>query len=329
MVEHEQTIFAPLYWGFVLSIFLGGMTVVQGHVYFPAQRDRPLIRITAAFMLLFDTASCALIAYSVYYYLIPEFGSFERFKAVTPQFSAECMISAAIALMSQLYFVHQLVAVRRSSNRGSWIIIWVITAFALVSGIGGIGCVTSMYVWDTGILAHRNKHFTIFFTIAKGFSALTDVLATVAMCMFLTGQKNGLEKTKGLVSQVIMFVIQRGILVTAIQTAVLIAFFAAPDNLTWLALHMNVTRLYANTFFAMVNGRTYLRDKHVGSIMTNLSQSRGQMGSPHRAENINLDDHQVASSRNSFHETQEWVKEKNTTHIQLPAATKTVIISHM
>ena len=125
-----------------------------------------------------------------------------------------------------------------------------------------------------------------------------------------------------------MFVVQRGILVTAIQTAVLIAFFAAPNNLTWsvvtplsclhscldipilcrLALHMNVTRLYANTFcekslppadaplilpplVAMLNGRSYLRDKHGGSIITNFntSQSGGQLPTPHRAENINLD----------------------------------------
>ncbi|KAJ3502811.1 hypothetical protein NMY22_g18457 [Coprinellus aureogranulatus] len=213
---------------------------------------------TAALMLrscvtsLFDITSSVLVAYSVYYYLIPEFGSFERFKAVTPQFSAECLISALITFISQLYFVHQLVVVKRS-GKGSWIIIGLILSFSVLAAIGGIGCVSSMYVWDTAVLAFRNKTFT---------TTLVDASPHI--------------RTQTLVSQVVVFVIQRGILVTTIQAAVLIAFFAAPSNLAWLALHMNVTRLYANTFFAMLNGRSNLRDKHNGTIVSNFNLLRAE-----------------------------------------------------
>jgi hypothetical protein len=40
----------------------------------------------------------------------------------------------------------------------------------------------------------------------------------------------------------------------------------------------------------MLNGRSYLRDKHAGSVISNFntSQSGGQVATPHRAENINL-----------------------------------------
>ncbi|KAJ2917315.1 hypothetical protein MD484_g3117, partial [Candolleomyces efflorescens] len=268
MVEHEQTIFAPMFWGFVLSIFLGGMTVVQAHIYFPAKKDRSVIRWTAALMLLFDIASSALIAYSIYYYLNLDRSSGSKLlrrklavlhslfiqesqpSSSSSQFSAECLISALITYISQLYFVHQLVIVRRA-GKGSWVIISLITIFATLAVMGGIGCVSSMYVWNEAVLAHRNKAFTIFFALAKGFSAITDILATVAMCLFLTDQKGGIERTNSLLSQVMLFVIQRGILVTLIQVLVLVTFLAAPNNLAWLALHMNVTRLYANTFFAM------------------------------------------------------------------------------
>jgi hypothetical protein len=64
------------------------------------------------------------------------------------------------------------------------------------------------------------------------------------------------------------FVIHRGALVTLIQSLFLITFFVAPHNLSWygppichaahfdhpylftcrLAFHVNVTKLYANTF---------------------------------------------------------------------------------
>ncbi|KAJ3531632.1 hypothetical protein NMY22_g8075 [Coprinellus aureogranulatus] len=343
MVEHEDTIFAPLYWGFVLSIFLGGMTVVQAHVYFPAKKDRPFMRVTVSpdgIRRYFtkshasrDVQAALMLLGSVLGVLLSDtdgnLGRLTQIQSlVTPQFSAECLISALITFISQLYFVHQLVVVKRS-GKGSWIIIGPISFFSVLAAIGGIGCVSSMYVWDTAVLAFRNKTFAVFFGLAKGFSAITDILATMAMCLFLTGQKGELEKTQTLVSQVVVFVIQRGILVTTIQAAVLIAFFAAPSNLAWLALHMNVTRLYANTFFAMLNGRSNLRDKHNGTIVSNFnsSHSRGQTASHHRPDNINLD-HHFNLNRNLSHDAEpDWAVEKN--HIQLPVVTKTVVVSNI
>ncbi|KAF6747557.1 hypothetical protein DFP72DRAFT_919623 [Ephemerocybe angulata] len=341
-------------WGFVLSIFLGGMTVVQAYVYFPAKGDRPLIRLTAGLMLLFDIASSILIAYSVYYYLIPEFGSFERFKAVTPQFSAECLIAALITFMSQAYFVHQLLIVKRS-GKGSWVVIWLIVRptslsphiitinqpillllqalFATLALISGIGCVTTMYIFDHGVLAFRNRAFTVFFALAKGFNALTDIIATAAMCMFLTNQKGGIERTNSLLGKVMVFVVQRGVLVTTIQVAVLVAFFGAPGNLGWLALHMNVTRLYANTFFAMLNGRAQLREKHSGTVITTLTSAHSRnRATDHRPENISLDQHFSHPSLHDSDTASGWVHEKGKTSSHghnLPIITKTVVVSNI
>ncbi|KAF5320071.1 hypothetical protein D9611_010345 [Ephemerocybe angulata] len=306
------------------------MTVVQAYVYFPAKGDRPLIRLTAGLMLLFDIASSILIAYSVYYYLIPEFGSFERFKAVTPQFSAECLIAALITFMSQAYFVHQLLIVKRS-GKGSWVVIWLIALFATLALISGIGCVTTMYIFDHGVLAFRNRAFTVFFALAKGFNALTDIIATAAMCMFLTNQKGGIERTNSLLGRVMVFVVQRGVLVTTIQVAVLVAFFGAPGNLGWLALHMNVTRLYANTFFAMLNGRAQLREKHSGTVITTLTSAHSRnRATDHRPENISLDQHFSHPSLHDSDTASGWVHEKGKTSSHghnLPIITKTVVVS--
>lgn len=83
-----------------------------------------------------------------------------------------------------------------------------------------------------------------------------------------------------------------------------------------LALHMNVTRLYANTFceyapptiatlrsifllVAMLNGRSHLRDKSSGVFMSNFNSSshnRGPSASHHPGESINLD-HRLAFNR--------------------------------
>ncbi|KIJ35272.1 hypothetical protein M422DRAFT_129330, partial [Sphaerobolus stellatus SS14] len=101
----------------------------------------------------------------------------------------------------------------------------------------------------------------ITFGLAKGFGAICDILATVAMCLFLKTSRTGMNNTNEVVRSLTQFVIHRGALVTTIQTALLIAFFASPSTITWLGLHVNVTKLYANTFCTWLNAREHLREK--------------------------------------------------------------------
>ncbi|KAH0580483.1 hypothetical protein H2248_001982 [Termitomyces sp. 'cryptogamus'] len=254
--------FAPIYWGFVVSLLLGGITIVQGYIYFfSSQKDRSLVQWTATLMLVLDLASSALIAQSVYYYLIPHFGSLLPLNAVTSELSAECLVSTLITFISQLYFVYQLYVVKHLA-KGQWLVVGLITICAFLAFAGGVACVVTMIVYRHGVLANRNGTFAIFFGIAKGFGTITDVLATIAMCMYLTSARTGILQTKTLLNRVVGFVIHRGALVTLIQTLLLVTFYALPHSLCWFAFHINVTKLYANTFFAMLNGRNHYKQKH-------------------------------------------------------------------
>lgn len=275
--EHNLgPIFAPIYWGFVISLLLGGMTIVQAYIYFPSREDRMMVRVTAASMFLLDMGSSALTAQSIYYYLVPHYGSLAPLGSVTPELSAECLFSTIITSISQLYFVHQLVNVKRSGN-GSWVLIGTIVVCLFVAFAGGVGCVGTMYKFNHGVLSNRNEIFAVFFGIAKGAGAVTDILATVAMCLFLESAKTGMNGTNGLLESLMQFVIHRGALVTMVQVLLLITFYALPNQLTWFAFHVNVTKLYANTFFAMLNARKHLKEKHTKTSAGISSLSSFQM----------------------------------------------------
>jgi len=165
-------------------------------------------------------------------------------------------MSAVIMLISQLYFVRQLYIVKRLGTKW-WIA--VITFFAVIGFGGGVACVAVMYAFPHNVLANRNYYFSIFFGLAKGPGAVADILATTAMCMFLTSSRTGMTATNTLVTKLIRFIVHRGALVTLFQTALLLSFYAAPLHVYWMPLHLNVTKLYANTFFAMLNGRQHLK----------------------------------------------------------------------
>ncbi|KAJ8519194.1 hypothetical protein ONZ45_g3844 [Pleurotus djamor] len=242
--------FGPLYFGTVVSLVLGGITVLQAYIYFPHPSDRTYIQLVAGAMAVFDFVSTCLVVQSVYYYMIPHFGSLDPLASITPELSAECLLSTIITLISQLYFVVQLHA---DSPKA---------VFSVLAFVFGVACVATMYVFHHNVLGNRHSSFELFFGLAKGFGALTDIVATIAMCKLLSEANTGIRQTHGLLKSLIHFVVQRGVLVTLIQTLLLITFFTIPSNLTWLAFHVNVTKLYANTFFAMLNAREHLKARH-------------------------------------------------------------------
>ncbi|KAJ3746223.1 hypothetical protein DFH05DRAFT_1395004 [Lentinula detonsa] len=240
-----SAIFAPFFWG---EVTLGGITIVQAYMYFPHPTDRMSVQVIAATMLILDLISSALVAQSLYYYLIPHFGSLAPLQFITPELSAECLISGILTFISQMYFVYQIY-----SGKATWAMAPTNSMLAPLSAVGGIGCVATMYVFAYGVLADRNKDFAvrlinIFFGLAKGFGAVTDIMATIAMCTFLSNAKTGIRQTDNLIKNLIQYIVERGGVVTLIQTLLLITFYAAPNNLYWLAFHINVTKLYANTF---------------------------------------------------------------------------------
>ncbi|KAJ4490549.1 hypothetical protein J3R30DRAFT_97314 [Lentinula aciculospora] len=247
-------IFAPFFWGFFVSIFLGGITIVQAYMYFPHPSDRMTVQVIAATMLILDLISSALVAESLYYYLIPHFGSLAPLQFITPELSAECLISGIITFISQMYFVYQIYSVKRVGAL-AWTVIGVLSLFAILTFVGGIGCVVTMYVFAYGVLADRDKDFAIFFGLAKGFGAATDIMATMAMCTFLSNAKTGIRQTDNLIKTLIQYIVERGGVVTLIQTLLLITFYAAPNNLYWL------------------NARKSLWDKHSANNRTTAMAS--------------------------------------------------------
>ncbi|KAG5636868.1 hypothetical protein H0H81_006590 [Sphagnurus paluster] len=112
------------------------------------------------------------------------------------------------------------------------------------------------------------------------------------MCIYLTSAKTGIAqcvrvsrircikfsidvnpRTTTLLNRLMRFVVHRGAMVTLIQTLLLVTFYAAPRKLYWLPFHINVTKLYANTFFAMLNARTHLKDTWQARSSIALSHS--------------------------------------------------------
>ncbi|KAJ7112111.1 hypothetical protein C8R44DRAFT_882515 [Mycena epipterygia] len=260
-------IFGPVFWGFCLSLMLCGVSALQGYMYFSRYNDKLGVRLLAIMMLGLDFLSMALICQSMYYYMLPHYGSFAPLNAVTNELIVECLISAIITFTSQMYFSYQLYVVKSPGNTAV-VMNALVIMFGTIGLGGALGCVVLMFMHPHAVFMHRNHTFAILAGVAKGCDAAADIIATFAMCLFLKSAKTGISRTSSLLRSLMHLVIDRGLLVTAAQIILLITFFASSGHLYWLAVHINTTKLYVNTFFGMLNARTALQDRYASGHMS-------------------------------------------------------------
>ncbi|KAJ7351530.1 hypothetical protein DFH08DRAFT_860644 [Mycena albidolilacea] len=263
-------IFGPVFWGFCCTLVLCGVSALQGYLYFTRYNDKLGVRSLAIFMILLDFLSMALICQSIYYYMLPHFGSFAPLSAVTNELVVECLIAAIITFASQMYFVYQLYMVKSVGSTAS-VMNALVVVFSVAAFAGSLGCVVIMFQYPQSIFMNRNHYFAVLAGLAKGFGAAADIIATIAMCMFLKSADTGITRTSSILKSLMHLVINRGILVTATQILQLIFFFATANHLYWLAVHINTTKLYVNTFFGMLNARPSLQDRHTKDLGMSFS----------------------------------------------------------
>jgi len=260
-------IFGPVFWGFCVALILCGVSLLQGYLYFTRFNDKLGIRLLAYMMLTFDILSTALVCQSVYYYMLPHFGNFTPLNAVTKELTVECLIAAVITFTSQMYFVYQL-HMAKTPGITAKVMKALVVVLGTVGLAGASGCVGIMFMFPENIFMHRNHAFAILAGIARGFGAGADIIATIAMCMFLRSAKTGITRTSSMLQSLMHLIINRAILVTAAQTLLLITFFTTSEHLYWLAVHINTTKLYVNTFFGMLNARSAFQDRNAVGLMS-------------------------------------------------------------
>ncbi|GJE93827.1 hypothetical protein PsYK624_099910 [Phanerochaete sordida] len=276
---------------------------MQAYHYFPS-RDALHLQVAAVVMLILNISSSALTAQSVYFYLVPHFGSLLPFSSITSELNTECIIHTTITFMSQGYFAVQLYSVAKIKTR--MFVVPIFVGFCAILAFGfGIGkpiakmsrttapsltpptpaaCTTMMFVHSQNVLAERSSMFSLFFGLAKGCAAATDFVATLAMCLMLASSRTGMHGTNSLIDRLMRYVMRRGVLVALVQCLLLVSFYAAPGHLYWLVFHVNVTKLYANTFFSMLNAREDLhRQRRASNALAFAPSESGESARKSRA----------------------------------------------
>ncbi|KAJ7780146.1 hypothetical protein DFH07DRAFT_793928 [Mycena maculata] len=261
--------FGPVFWGIIFNLIFFGMSICQALSYFrSATKDRALVKFTALAMIIFDTASSILVISVTWTDLVVDFGGMAQFLGTNNQIGAECVMSGIIAFLAQMYFVSQIYHVKTPGTLGN-VILGSIMTLSFIGFVFGMACASVMLL--NQLTPHYNVHFELVFGGAKGANAICDIIATVAMCYYLTEAKTGIASTSNLLDALARIFMNRGAAVMLLQIFTFIMFFAFENPQYWLAPHLLLTKMYVNTFFAILNSREFLREKHLGTHVASSS----------------------------------------------------------
>ncbi|TDL16583.1 hypothetical protein BD410DRAFT_619315 [Rickenella mellea] len=245
------------YWGFVCSTALFGITINQSYTYFSNFDDGLAFRSLIAFLFVNDISSTILSSVAVHKILMSKQGNNPLVGSEESEryFAAESVQTLVITVATQMFFARQVYIVD-SKKRTTSAVIVIFSVLAISAGLVRIVLMATS--------SSMEPHFTkvMATTLSEnGCAAMSDIVATVAMCYKLVEASVDSQKMSSVVRTLMIYIFNRGIVVTAAQILIVVLYAYAPGKWYWLPVHMCVGKLYINTLLAMLNARRRLRLK--------------------------------------------------------------------
>jgi len=245
-----------VFYGFVVSTCLLGITIVNGWIYIHNSRDKWPIRIFVILLVILDISDTCCTILLLRYYLVVHFGDFRVLETFPMRVvAAECAISGTIMFLVDTFFASRLFLLKRSWWLPGIIVLCSMVLFSLGISIlpfqGGVGMLSRF----EGKSMERIMVFHV-------MGVFVDILVTIALSMILSPGGVGFKRTKMIFHQLVMYLVTRGILVTLLQIGHIVMYAVDPSNLLfWISLHLILNKLYVIMTLVILNSRPSHQDQ--------------------------------------------------------------------
>jgi len=248
-----------------------------------------------------DTLHMAFTIAPLWYYLIENFGNYLALLNIVWSLKVQLTVNVII-----IQFVQSLYALRvwKLSSNTTRIWAWVLIGALLAGYATGI-----ILVEKTVTLSQFSQISDIRWVIYLSFVMPTfnDIALAVGICHLLAFQRTTFAETRSRIWIITRYVFISGTLTSIWSLAALITYSVMPNNLVFLGMEFLLTKLYINSYLAMLNARMSVRDFTTPNPSTNVMQlsdleSRQPSGYPD-SDYHGRSDEGHGKFRNSMHPT--------------------------
>ncbi|KAH8814443.1 hypothetical protein DL96DRAFT_413035 [Flagelloscypha sp. PMI_526] len=255
-------VFGPFMIGFNAASILFGVLTVQYYLYhvsFP--KDSSWIKCLALLVWLFELGHQISISHSAYVIMISNYGSLRALFQCPKSIQSLSIFACSVSFTVRGFYIYRLWRFRRS---------WVLVIFLSILPCASTGLymyTTVLGFMEPNLILYGQKHWPLI--IASGvLSACADVSVTFCMCvvLFKRKQQDGLESTRSVVDKLILWSLESGLFPTIFIIGMAVSSAISKDSFIWIAFWLVTCRAYSNSFFAMLNGRVFLRNLNANSL---------------------------------------------------------------
>ncbi|KAF9073123.1 hypothetical protein BDP27DRAFT_1319439 [Rhodocollybia butyracea] len=222
--------FDGLYYGFVVSTVLFGVTTVQAWIYVRINRDSWLLRILVASLVSLDFVTTFLNSQTVYDLLLANFGNIETLLTTPLPFKVEILISFVVIFIVNMSFAYRIYLLRQIHKSLAFIVAAIGTAGLVMGLVAGVAFLKQPSLSSINDRTVKNPMIT-----SLALSVVSDVLSTIAISWSLHKSRTGFERSDSLMQKFFNFVVGRGLLLalSQITTLILLSVQEDQENLSW------------------------------------------------------------------------------------------------
>lgn len=255
VVTLDNTLGAALVGAFFAAILYGFTTILVILYFTNYPNDWRVQKISVAILWILDSLHLSLTIATVYHYVVTSFGSLLAIQLVDWTLKLQIAVNIGIILFVQTLYAIRVWKLGHGHHHRAWPVFVVVV-------VGGGYAVGVLLARETYRADNFGQLHFISWAIITSFVTSTsiDVVLSGAMCYYLIKSRSGFSGSNSTIYYIIRMTLISGALTSACSLTALIAYVVMPKNLVFLAIEFLLTKLYINSFLAMLNARQSIRE---------------------------------------------------------------------
>jgi len=223
------------YIGVVVSGCLFGVSWVQAWYYFTHQSDRWPLKALVSGVMLTDTIHQGLITHTVYTYTITNWGNAASFGKLVRTLLVQVLFSGFTTFMVQCFLATR---IWRLSDRKVWLIFIILL---LILGEFGVNLAYTIISLRFETFAQVTHLKAVSLSI-NALAAAGDIVIAASLCTTLHHSRTGFHGSNTIITKLIVFSVNTGLLTSLCALASLVSILAWPTAFIYVTFFFCIGR---------------------------------------------------------------------------------------
>ncbi|KAK7677708.1 hypothetical protein QCA50_019260 [Cerrena zonata] len=252
--------------GFIESYSIGcifyGIAISQGYVYFrTCERDPLWMKWMAGTVLVLETFHTAFYLRQMYFYTARAVANPLNLGTVDWSVSVCLVLEIVIEMIVDVFYIHRMWSFTKNVVLAAFMVLILLARHATFLYIAAQTAISESWVDFERPVMKANVLSTLCLVI------VLDITVASTMVYYLNRGRSAMRRTRGVVTWLVMYYVNTGVIMAALAVAILIAYLAVPGSLLYAGFINIYAKVMANSIFGALNSRQVLRAKMAAPVI--------------------------------------------------------------